>query len=408
MESVKGTFGSLTVSREDRMVRFTDTRWSGGRPARRQTKAPHKKSRLAPMVPWAKMQGSLRKVTMLIQILGSLFLPLALLAQVPPAPPAPPAKASEAPALTVDPARLEVIPPGRIRVGSVGPTEKKTLAYTFRNISAAPISLRVGDLSPGVTVQGPALEKPIGAKESAALSMTIDPTDFVGVQRRNVRILTDDPKQGRYMLPVEIVVRPDLTVDQERKSFGDIASHESPQVSFTFLRETDTPLQLRLVSPLPDYLEQEWSSEAKRAELRLTFRPTSVAPGTKLGLETLVVESNAPHQPRFTLYLDWKLRRPVEAAPSRLVFLNPTDKVLGFSLKGRDGQPFTLLDAVIEGQGFTLEPLPKGPATEHKLRVLRSVDTEAKAMLVLRFEGQEETLKVPLAYLPASPTKAAK
>lgn len=333
-----------------------------------------------------------------VRILSSLLFSLALLAQAPPAAPGP----------AVDPPRLEVTPSGRIKLGSVGPREKKTLTYAFRNTSATPISIRVGDLSPGVTVQGPALEKPIGAKESAALSMSIDPTDFVGVQRRNVRILTDDPKQGQYLLPVEMVVRPDLTVDQERKSFGEILSHESPEIGFTFIRESGAPLQLRLTSPLPDYLEKEWISETKRAELRLTFRPGRVAPGTQLGLETLVVESNAPHQPRFTLYLDWKLRRPVEATPSRLVFLDPAEKSLELSLKRRDGQPFSLRDAVIEGQGFALEPLPKGPAIEHKLRVLHSVDTEAKAMLVLRFEGQEEALRVPLAYLPASAPKAAK
>jgi hypothetical protein len=330
-------------------------------------------------------------------MLTALLFPLILVAQEAPTEPAQAA---------VAPPRLEVTPKGRLRVGSVGPTEKKILAYTFRNTSTTPISLRVGELSPGVTVKGPALERPIRPSESASLSMTLDPTDFVGVQRRNVRLLTDDPRQGQYLLPVEMTVRPDLTVDQERKSFGEIASHESPQITFTFVRETGIPLQIRLVSPLPDYLEKEWQAWPNRTELRFTFRPDKVTPGVQLGLETVVVETNAPLQSRFTLYLDWQLRRPVEATPSRLVFLEPQEKTLQLILKRRNGQPFSIREAIIEGEGFAVEALPKDPALEHRLRILRHATTEAKAMLVLRFEGEEESLKVPLAHLPgASPAK---
>ncbi len=335
------------------------------------------------------------------RILATLFLPLALLAQPLPSK----AEPVQAPVQAIDPPRLAITPKGRVPIGSVGPMEKKTLAYTFQNTSATPISLRVGDLSPGVTVQGPALEKPIGPHESASLTMAIDPTDFVGTQRRSVRLITDDPRQGKYQLPVEMIVRPDLTVDQARKSFGEIASHESPQLSFLFTRESDLPLQVHLVTPLPDYLEQEIETGAHRAELRLTFRPGKVAPGIALGLETLVIESNAPHQPRFTLYADWKLRRPVEATPSRLVFLEAQVKELPLALKSRDGRPFSIQSALIEGEGFALAPRSQTAAPEQKLGILRTGETEARALLVLRFEGQEESLKVPLAYLPASPRK---
>jgi hypothetical protein len=326
-----------------------------------------------------------------------LFLPLALLGQGP----VPQAQA-------VAPPRLEITPKGRIALGSVGPRETKTLAYTFRNISPMPIALRVGDLSPGVTVQGPALEKPIGPNQSASLSMFLDPTDSLGVQRRSVRLLTDDPKQGAYLLPVEMTVRPDLTVDQERKSFGTIGTHESPQIGFAFTRESGIPLQVRLITPLPEYLEQEVVAGSKTAELRFTFRPGKVEPGTLLGLETLVVEANAPLQSRFTLYLDWKLRRPVEAIPSRLVFLEAAVQGLDLSLKRQDGQPFAIQSALIEGKGFALQSLPTGPGPEHQLRVLRTGNSQAKALLILHFEGQEESLAVPLAYLPSLPPTPAK
>jgi hypothetical protein len=334
--------------------------------------------------------------------LAAILLAPALLAQGPA--PASPQAATQ----PVDPPRLAITPNGRVKLGSLGPRERKVLTYSFQNTSAAPIALRVGDLSPGVIVFGPALDRPIQPRESAALTMTIDPTDFVGVQRRSVRLLTDDPRQGQYFLPVEMTVRPDLTVDQERKSFGEIAAHESPQLHFTFKRETADPLQVRVTSPLPDYLELETIPSAGAVDLQLTFRPQRVAPGVRLGLETLQVETNAPHQPRFTLYLDWKLSHPVVATPTRIVFLNPADKTLALNLKRRDGKPFALESATVEGEGFAIVALPKGEALAHSLRIRNLATRETKAILALRFEGQEEALKVPLAYLPASDQTAPK
>ena len=57
----------------------------------------------------------------------------------------PPAPAP--PAAEVDPARLEISPKGRQSLGDAGPREKKSLVYTLTNISKAPITLRVLDLS---------------------------------------------------------------------------------------------------------------------------------------------------------------------------------------------------------------------------------------------------------------------
>ena len=177
---------------------------------------------------------------------------------------------------------------------------------------------------------------------------------------------------------------------------------------FAFKRESGDPLKVRLTSPLPDYLEMDQETGIHTADLRFTFRPGKVAPGVQLGLETLVVESNAPQQPRFTLYVDWKLRRPVEAAPSRIVFLDANTKALQLSLKRRDGLAFSIQSAVIEGEGFSVGPLPKSSGLQQVLQILRSGENAAKAMLVLRFEGQEEPLNVPLTFLPGLKAPVAK
>ncbi|WP_316414958.1 hypothetical protein [Mesoterricola silvestris] len=299
------------------------------------------------------------------------------------------------------PARLDIRPAGRVQLGSTGPREVRTVAYTFTNISDRPIALRVGELSPGVTVRGPALDGPFAPGQSLGLTLTLDPADFVGPQARNVRLLTDDPHQGEYRLPVAVDVRADLTVDAQRKSLGVVAPHESPQAVFTFTRETGQPTVLRLTGDVAPYLETEVVPGTPSSRLLVTLRPALIPPGTALGLETLRVETSAPLQPRFDLYLDWKLHHPIEALPSRVVFLDPAVPVQTLLLKARDGKAFALEGADVEGAGFERGPLPAA-APEMALEIRRTAPDVARALLVLRFKGQEPPLKVPLSYLPGS------
>jgi len=308
--------------------------------------------------------------------------------------------AAQAPAQAPDPARLAIEPAGRVFVGSIGPREVKTVTYTFTNTSAAPIRLRLADLSPGVEVHGPALEQPFAPGQKQVLTLTVDPTDFVGRQVRNVRLLTDDPRQGEYRLPLAMDVRPDLTVDALRRDLGNVAPHESPQAIFAFVRETRVPTVLRVTSALPPYLEQEMVPGPEGVRLLFTFRPQLVPPGSTLGLETVEVETNAPHQPSFTLYVSWRLHHPVEATPARLVFLDPAVDRQDLTLAARDKHPFTLEKAEIEGTGFEVGGLPAAAAPALKLSIRRTAPGPVKAVLILRFAGMAEPLKVPLSFLP--------
>ena len=299
-----------------------------------------------------------------------------------------------------NPPRLEVEPPGRVELGSLGPREAREQPYVFRNTSQAPISLRVLDLAPGVTVRGPALAGPIPPGAGAALTLRLDPSDWVGFQKRNVRLGTDDPGQGNYYLPVEATVRPDLAVDGPRREFGTVACFESPRQVFHFVRETGEPLALALASPLPPYVEGEVEAEGSRATLTFTLRPAGIQPGVELGLERIRVETNAPLQPGFDLYLGWRLRHAIEAEPARLVFQDPARPALSLTLTAMDGQPFRVLGARVEGEGFAPGPLPVGAAPVQVLEVRRTAGATSRAMLVLTFQGPESERRIPLAYLP--------
>ena len=318
--------------------------------------------------------------------MGMNFLRWALIGALSPGVPAPP--------------RLTVSPAGQVELGSVGPAEVIRQGYVFRNTSRAPISLRVLDLTPGVSAAGPALERPIPPLGSAALVLAVDASGWVGPLARNVRLGTDDPAQGRYYLPTRLTVRPDLTVDGVKRTFGAVGPQESPRTVFTFVRETGHALLLRVATPLPDYLESEVEVRGGRGEVAFTLRAARVPPGMAAGLEQVRVETNAPLQPRFDLYLDWQVRHPIEAIPGRVVFLDPATAALELALKARNGKPFRVLGASLEGRGFQLGSLPPAAAPVQRLTIHRSASGAAKALLVIRCEG-EEPLKVPVAYLPA-------
>jgi hypothetical protein len=307
------------------------------------------------------------------------------------------------PAKSFAPPRLRIEPAGRVDLGELGPLEPRVRHYRIINTSAAPIRLRLLDLSPGVTVAGPALEQPIPPGTAAGLDLRVDPADWAGLQQRNVRLGTDDPAQGNYYLPVRMRVRPDLAVDGIRRSFGDVGVQESPQVAYTFTRETGRPLTLRVATPLPPYLECEIQGIGPNAQLAFTFRAARVQPGMRLGLERVRVETNAPLQPSFDLYLEWRLHHAVEPEPARVVFTGPEPDTLELRLTSRAGTAFRILEAKLEGAGFQVGVVPGDEAPEQVLAIRCTAAAPARAMLVLRCTGAEGPLRVPVAYLPVQP-----
>jgi len=305
-------------------------------------------------------------------------------------------------ALTVlasEPPRLEILPVGIQNLGSIGPREKRTLAYTFHNRSAAPIALKVADLPAGLRVNGPALERSIAPNQTLALELQLDPTEQRGWYRRRVKLVTDDPQQGDYLLPLEATIRPDLAVDALRLTMPPVHLHESPEAIFHFARETGEPLSLRLISPLPPHLEADIQVQGPKAQLRLVLRPGKLAPAVVKGLETLKVETNVGEQQAFTLYLNWSVVPLLEVDPLRLLFQEQDTQTL--KLRRPDGKPFALEEARIEGDGFLLpEALDSRPGESRQLLVKRKARGESHALLLLKVKGEEEIQRIPLVSLP--------
>lgn len=320
-----------------------------------------------------------------------LLLPALLLMQAPtPAPQAPPNP--------IPPARIEMTTPFPAHLGSMGPREVREAVFGIKSIHDRPFRLRVLDLSLGLTLEEGQLAEPLRPGEVRMVKVRVDPAGMEGFVRGAVRLGTDDPTQPNYILRYDMTVRPEVAVDAERKSLGEVAPHESPELRFRFTREGGDPLKLVLATELPPYLDAELVHDGQAADLRLTLRPGRLKPGTTAGLEVIKVATNGPKQPLFTLYLDWRLGLPVVAQPSRLVFSDLKTTLLGLELRSRDGRPFRITKAEIQGRGFSLLDGPGGEGERHVLRVRRTGATP-EAMLVLECSNQEGALKVPLRFL---------
>lgn len=333
-----------------------------------------------------------------------LLLPAILLLQAPAPAPAGPVGNPD----PVPPARIEMTTPFPVHLGSVGPRDIREAVYGIRSIHDRPFRFRVLDLSLGLSLDETQLAEPLKPGEVRMLRVKVDPTGLEGFIKGAVRLGTDDPAQPNYILRFDMMVRPEVAVDSGRKSLGDVAPHESPEVRFRFTREGGELLKLVLASDLPTHLDAELVHDGAVADLRLTLRPGRLQPGTTAGLEVLKVATNAPRQPLFTLYLDWRIATPVVPAPSRLVFSDLKTTLQGLELTARDGKPFRLLKAEIEGQGFHLLDLPGPESARHVLRIRRTGRT-AEAMLVLQCSNMETPLRVPLRFLDpkARPAKGS-
>ena len=125
----------------------------------------------------------------------------------------------------------------------------------------------------------------------------------------------------------------------------------------------------------------------------------------RAGFESITVESSAPHQPKFQLYLDWKLKLPVTLSAPRLVFLNSGEWSRNLVLESRDGKPIRLVSVGLEGEGFEIVKPPTVAAPRLEIMVRRKARETAKAMLLLNLEGETAPIRVPVSYLPAEPGK---
>lgn len=300
--------------------------------------------------------------------------------------------------------RYSIAPDTITSLGSLGPREVRQLAWDLKNDSDKPMVFRVVDLSPGTNMDPGPFARPFAPGEARRITATLDPKDWVGYQRRSIRLESDDATQPRYLLRFDFTVRPEVAVDGAAKDLGAVQRFESPSITFRFTREGGEAAALRLASEVPPYFDHEIVPDGVNANLVLTLRPSRLRPGQTAGLERLKVETSAPLQPRFDLTLAWRIAQALEALPGRVVLDVPERFSQTFKVRRADGKPLRLKEAVLaEGQGWAIAGLEAAEKAEHALTVTLRDPAQRKGLLRITAEGLDEPLLVPLSYLPPEP-----
>jgi hypothetical protein len=296
------------------------------------------------------------------------------------------------------PPRLEIQPAGVQRLGSIGPREKRVLEYRIRNLSALPIRLNPEDIPSGLKAEGPALVQPIEAGASAELRVELDASEQQGWYRRRIKLRTDDPRQGFYVLPLEATIRPDLSVDASRKRFPLIQDGRISRLVFTFVRETGAPLALKQVEEPAAYVKAVIQEQGARAELRLEIDPAALPPGRKEGLEILKVKAQVPGQEDWTLYAAWERVPLLLCSPERLVFRGKDQLELTF--RKAEGAAFEIGEARILGDDFEILERSRGGAADHRILLQRKRKADSRGELRIRLRDMDTELVFPVANLP--------
>ena len=128
-----------------------------------------------------------------------------------------------------------------------------------------------------------------------------------------------------------------------------------------------------------------------------------IEPGIQAGLDVITVETTAPLQAKFKLYLDWKLELPVKLAPTRLVLFTAEEVAKVLTVEGKDGKSISVEKAWIEGCGFRLEGQIQPVASKVEVQVTRGAVTTSKAVLFLKLKDDAALLRIPLLCFPPGP-----
>jgi len=272
------------------------------------------------------------------------------------------------------------------------------LEYRIRNLSALPIRLNPEDIPSGLKAEGPALVQPIEAGASAELRVELDASQQQGWYRRRIKLRTDDPRQGFYVLPLEATIRPDLSVDASRKRFPLIQDGRISRLVFTFVRETGAPLALKLAEEPAAYVKALIQEQGPRAELRLEIDPAALPPGRKEGLEILKVKAQVPGQEDWTLYAAWERVPLLLCDPERLVFRGRDQLELKF--RKPEGAAFEIGEARILGEDFEILERSRGVAADHRILLQRKRKADSRGELRIRLRDMDTELVFPVANLP--------
>jgi hypothetical protein len=291
----------------------------------------------------------------------------------------------------------------------VGLGEDAVAEVEVRNTGAAPLTLDVPRLPPGVAVEGLASEVPPGG--SVRLRVRIDTLRAHAEPRQTWTLVTNDPDRPRVPISVRLEVRPFLlvrpgyaryiTVQKAREGTIVQTLGATDGATFRVLRvESPVPrLQVAFREARPDERRPEWTGSQWRVETTLA----SDAPvGALTGM--IVVHTDHPRQRRAFVPLSGFVR-PVLAVTPPEARLGDVDRrrtaPLRLTVKSFAEEPITITGVSTDVAAVRAEIQPTQPGRSWRLDLRPAPDAPLgpfAGTLVLRTASPKlPALEIPLS-----------
>ena len=281
--------------------------------------------------------------------------------------------------------------------GTIAPDVPVSHRFKARNGGNAPLT--ISQISPACGCTSAVLgDSNLSPGESTDLEVTFNPSGYLGLARKTVQVVSNDPEEPSQTLTFQATVRPAVIVSTQEVLFTDLGPRDHRKAKVRLESGTATSLGLGNVV----LSEAPWLGVATREEGKVLWVDLDLAarrlPERKLtGTDTITLQVDNPAPSSVNLKVKWERRAPVSASPERVAWAGPAGQALQASvlLKHRQGKPFRILSARTSTPLIQVAGLDPKPAARQGFRLTLAADAqpgtlEEKVFLTLDTPGHPE------------------
>lgn len=204
------------------------------------------------------------------------------------------------------------------------------------------------------------------------------------MNRKQITVNTNDPQSPRIQLEVIADLEELLAASPNRQWFGQIKQNEKVTRPFVFEGKLlgDASLSdIRIKENSPNQTAYTWelkdaaSETGRQLTLDVTVDSSKIQPGRFN--DVLLISTGIKEIPQLELNLSGEIMGPISATPQRLYFgqfVVGQEMEKPITLTSNNGQPFRILNAVIDEKEFKIDPWNRDAATTHELKIRMMTD----------------------------------
>ncbi len=216
--------------------------------------------------------------------------------------------------------RAVIVGPTHIAAGAVEPGDLQHHNFVLRNDGDTPLSIEA--LEPTCYCTSAKADGwQIAPGATTTIHVTIDPSDFVGMVTKGVKILTNDPRTPKQLVDVDLDIRPGIAVVPPELDAGSVPATGSKRFQIDLKAARTRPFKVKSAAAAVPFVsvEQEPLELEERSGTRLVVK---VLPGAPPGpfATKIAVETDDPARPRIEIPVRGVGAGGVAIDPARIVF----------------------------------------------------------------------------------------